>query len=253
MKNICIIQARMSSTRLPGKVLKRINGSTLLEYQIQRLRFSKRLDKIVVATTNQKADNQIQELCQKIGIGCFRGSEDDVLDRYYQCSLRYPEYKNIVRVTGDCPLIDPVLVDQVIDLFEKQGLDFASNVEPPTFPDGLDVEVFKAYALKKVAGTAKLWSEREHVTQPFKENPKNKKGNIACDKDYSGFRLTVDEPEDFELVKFIIKNSRPDAGYLDYINLLLANPDIASKNKHFIRNEGLAKSKAQDKIYEKEL
>ncbi len=112
--NLCIIQARIGSTRLPNKVVKEVKGVPLLEYEIKRVKRAKGIDKIVIATTVNKVDNQIKNLCKKLGIDCFRGPEDDVLDRYYRCSLKYPEYKNIIRITGDCPLIDPAVIDGVI-------------------------------------------------------------------------------------------------------------------------------------------
>lgn len=247
-KNLCIIQARAGSIRLPGKVLLEVDGISLLEYQMKRVRQAKKIDKIVVATTNQKTDDKIEKLCKKINIDCFRGSEDDVLDRYYQCSLLYPQYKNIIRITGDCPLIDPVVIDNVITFFEKNKFDYASNVLSETFPDGMDVEIFTSNALHESAQKSKLGSEREHMTQYIIKNKKFKKGNFAAENDWPHFRLTVDNPEDFEVVKFLIENSKPNASYLDYISLLTKNPKIMLKNMHIIRNEGLLKSLKKDKI-----
>ncbi len=155
-KNLCIIQARMGATRLPGKVLMKVKGITLLQYEIDRARQAKKIDKIVIATSDKSADNKIENLFKKINIDCFRGSEDDVLDRYYQCSLQYPEYKNIIRITGDCPLIDPAVIDNVIMLFEKNEFDYASNVLSETFPDGMDVEIFTRNALHESAQKARL-------------------------------------------------------------------------------------------------
>lgn len=248
--NLCIIQARMGATRLPGKVLKEVNGMTLLEYEINRVKQAKNIDKIVVATTDKEIDDKIEELCKKIKIDCFRGSEDDVLDRYYQCALKYPEYSNIARVTGDCPLIDPVVIDGVITLFENGKYDYASNIEKETFPDGMDVEIFSRSVLEEVAEKAELSSEREHVTLYIRKNKKYKIGNLEALEDYSQFRLTVDEPVDFEAIEFLIKNSKIDASYLDYIELLKKNPKIMKKNMDIIRNEGLIKSLKDDKKYE---
>ena len=137
-KKLCIIQARTGSTRLPSQVLFEIGGVALLEYELRRVQRSELIDKIVVATTDLPADEKIAQLCQKIGVDYFRGSEKDVLDRYYQCSLQYPDYKTIIRITGDCPLIDAQVIDQVISLFEKSDCDYAGNVKRPTFPDGMD-------------------------------------------------------------------------------------------------------------------
>ncbi|MFA6551013.1 MAG: glycosyltransferase family protein [Patescibacteria group bacterium] len=246
MDNLCIIQARYGSTRLPGKVLKKINGVTLLEYEINRVKKAKKIDKIVIATTDNKDGEKIKNLCKKNRIDCFRGSEDDVLDRYYRCSLKYPKYKNIIRITGDCPLIDPVVIDEVVDLFIKRKYDYASNIQRETYPDGMDVEIFKKEILAIAAQEAKLASEREHVTLYIRNNKKYKKGNLAAPVNWSHIRLTVDEPADFEVIKFLIKQSKINAGYLHYISLLIKNPKVMLKNQHIIRNEGLFKSLQKD-------
>ncbi len=250
-KNLCIIQARMSSTRLPNKVLKKIKNIPLLEYEIQRVKQSKKIDKIIIATSIQKIDDKIEKLCQKIGIACFRGSEDDVLDRYYQCALKHPLYNNIIRITGDCPLIDPAVIDQIIVFFEKNNYDYASNMMEETFPDGMDTEIFTRDALIESAEKAKLASEREHLTQYIVKNKKFKKGNFAAAHDWSHFRLTVDNPEDFEVISFLIKNSKITDSYLDYISLLTKNPKIMIKNMKIKRNEGLIKSLREDFIINK--
>lgn len=248
MKNnyLCIIQARIGSTRLPGKVLKKVNGVTLLEYEIKRVKKSKKINKIIIATSDKKADDKIEKLCEKINIDCFRGSENDVLDRYYKCALEHSQFKNIIRITGDCPLVDPKVIDKVLIFFEKGKYDYASNVLEETYPDGMDIEVFSKKALEDAAKNAKLLSEREHVTLYIRNNKKFKKRNVESEKDYSNFRLTVDNKEDLEVIKFLIKNSKSNAGYLDYVNLLLKNPKIMGKNTHLVRNEGLLKSLRSD-------
>ena len=244
---IAIIQARMGSTRLPGKVLKKVGGVTLLEYEIKRLKRAKKINKIVVATTISKKDDRIEKLCRQIGVAFFRGSENDVLDRYYQCAIKYPQYKNIVRITGDCPLIDPAVIDEVISFFEKNDFDYASNVEPPTFPDGMDIEIFKHSALKTAAQKAELISDREHVTPYIRREKGFKRGNFEAGTDFSHLRLTVDNPEDFEVVTFLIKNSMITDSYVKYISLLTKNPEIMAKNMHLIRNEGYLKSLRNDR------
>ncbi|MDP2586347.1 MAG: glycosyltransferase family protein [Candidatus Komeilibacteria bacterium] len=248
IKNLCIIQARMGSTRLPNKVLMEASGVPLLQYEVDRVKRSNKIDKIVIATGDNNANDPIQNLADKIGVDCFRGSENDVLDRYYKCSLNYPNYDNIIRITGDCPLIDPQVIDQVIQFFEDNGYDYACNVDVETFPDGLDVEVFTKEALVESAEQAKLTSEREHVTQYIRKNEQFTKGNLAAPADYSQYRLTVDNAEDFEVVSFLIKNCPAGAGYLDYIQILEKNPEIKLKNSKIQRNEGLAKSLQEDKI-----
>lgn len=244
----------MGATRLPGKVLKKVKGVTLLEYEINRVKKARRINKIVVATSDKKNDDKIEKLCQQIKIDCFRGSEDDVLDRYYQCALRYPAYDNIVRITGDCPLIDPIVIDEVIAYFKKYNFDYASNnfdvpgdTTKETFPDGLDIEIFKRKVLYEAAKKAKLPSEREHVTLHITKNKKYKKGNFSAPHNWSHFRLTVDTPADFLVIKFLIEKGGPNAGYLDYISLLTKNPEIMLKNMNIVRNEGLIKSLREDK------
>lgn len=246
VSNLCVVQARTGSSRLPGKVLLKVGSDSLLEYELKRIKQSKFIDKIVVATTTGANDDIIEKLCEKNKVDCFRGSEKDVLARYYQCSLKYPKFANIVRITGDCPLIDSAIIDKVIDLFLKNKLDYASNVEKETFPDGLDVEIFKREALKEAAQTAKLASQREHLTLYIRQTKKYKKGNLSSEYDFSHFRLTVDEPEDYEVIKFLVENSDLHDGYMKYISLLTKNPDIMFKNSHIIRNEGLLKSLKHD-------
>src|SRR3989338_9128358 len=248
-KTLCIIQARMSSTRLPGKVLKEINGKPLLQYEIERLRLAKKIDKIVVATSVAAESDQIAEFCGRIGVPCFRGSEEDVLSRYSECAKEYPDYDVIIRVTGDCPLIDPRVVDEVVNLFEEGGYDYASNVLEGTFPDGMDVEVLKRDALKTSQQEAKMQSEREHVTLYVRGQEKFKKGNLRAPRDYSAFRLTVDNPEDFAVAKFLIESLPPTMSYLDCVELLEAHPEIKKLNMNIKRNEGLAKSLKEDRLF----
>jgi len=234
------MQARMSSTRLPGKVLKKVNGMTLLEYELKRLERSKTIDKIVVATSKNPEDDAIESLCASMGVDCFRGSLDDVLSRYADCANKYPEHEIILRVTGDCPLIDPVLIDQVIKVFLEGEYDYASTVPlgKETFPDGMDAEVFTKSALLESAANAKLPYEREHVTPHMRKSGEYRCGGISADKNYSGYRLTVDNPEDFEVVRYCMEHSALDAGYLDYVAMLDAHPEIRGLSAHYVRNEG---------------
>lgn len=247
MQTLCIVQARMSSTRLPGKILKEIKGRPLLWYELERLRQSKQINKIVVATSDSPEDNATEKFCQENNINCFRGSLNDVLKRFADCTRVYPDYDTIIRVTGDCPLIDPKVVDKVISVFEKEKVDYASNVLKETYPDGIDVEVFTKEALLESAEEAELGSEREHVTLYIRNNPKYKKANIENEKDLSKFRLTVDNPEDFEVVSFLIENYGWELGFEEYCNRLLENLEIMAKNAKIVRNEGLKKSLKEDK------
>ncbi|KKS34906.1 MAG: hypothetical protein UU95_C0007G0043 [Parcubacteria group bacterium GW2011_GWC2_42_12] len=240
-KNICIIQARTGSTRLPNKVLLKVNGISLLAYMVKRLKLSKKINKIVIATSVNKNDKEIEQLCDKIGVSCFRGSEDDVLDRYYQCSLRYKGYENIIRLTADCPLIDPYVVDDVITFFDNnKKFDFVSNFLPKSFPHGLDVEIFRRKALFESAQKAVLPEEREHVDIYVLNNRCFKKGNLSAAYNFSQFRMTVDYPVDFEVIKFLIENSKITDSYLHYVSLLSGNFQMMLKNiKH---NHDLLKS-----------
>lgn len=250
-KVLCILQARMGSTRLPGKVLLKVKGIPLLEHEVKRIKRSKTINTIVIATTVNKEDNAIENLARRIGVDCFRGSEKDVLDRYYQCALLYPEFSAIVRVTGDCPLIDPVVIDKAVSLLQKGSFDYVSNVEfgKERFPNGMDVEVFTRKTLEEVAAKARLASEREHVTLFIRRNKeKFKNMNVGAPADFSRFRLTVDYPEDFEVVKFVIEHSPEDASYLEYVSLLKEHPEIMTKNMRFARNEGLKKSIKEDRM-----
>ncbi len=247
-KTLCIIQARLGSTRLPGKVLLKVKGIPLLAYEIRRVQLADGIDKIVVATTTNKEDIKVVRLCNKLRVACFRGSEQDVLNRYAECARRYSQYRNIVRVTGDCPLIDPEVIYEVIKLYRLKRYDYAANILEETFPDGLDVEVFTRKALLEADRFAKLFSEREHVTLYIRKRQKYKKGNLKAPADFRHFRFTVDEKEDFEVAKFLITNSRITDGYLHHISLLTKNMKVAVKNLSITRNEGLLKSLANDFI-----
>ena len=241
----------MGSTRLPGKVLMKVNGASMLEYLIKRVRQAKKINKTVIATTDKKADDKIMNLCEKININCFRGSEKDVLDRYYKCSLKYPEYDQIIRITGDCPLVDPGLIDEIIDFYEKNNFDYAVNPIEDNFPDGLAAEVFKRDILFEAARRAKLASERDHVTLYIANNQKYKKGYFKAPRDYSGYRLTVDEKADLKVVKWLIAHSKITDSYLKYIELLDKNPRIRRANINIVPNQGLKKSIREDKIVKK--
>lgn len=246
IKNLCIIQARMRSTRLPGKVLLKINGVPLLEYEIKRIQQAKLIDKIVVATSVTPADDKIVNFCRRLKISFSRGSENDVLARYFECAKEYPGYQNIIRITGDCPLIDPAVIDQGIRLFMTGKFDYAGNLEKETFPDGMDMEIFKLSVLAEAASKAKLASEREHVTLYIRNRKKFKKGDLLSPHNFAHFRLTVDNIKDLETVDFLAKNSKINDSYLTYISLLTKNPEIMAKNIHIVRNEGLQKSLKND-------
>jgi len=229
----------MGSTRLPGKVLKEVAGEPMLKYQLDRVRRSTLLDKIIVATSTLKQDDVIEEFCIQNGIECFRGSQNDVLDRYYQCAkLHDPEM--IVRLTADCPLSDPMVIDAVIKLFIDTNADYAANTVPPErskYPDGSDVEVFGMKALERAHRDALNMKDREHVTFFFwKYDNGFKIVQLDNDKDYSQYRFTVDYAEDLEVVEYIIKElkKRNSFGYLkEIIDIIDSNPEVKAKNSKY--------------------
>lgn len=250
METVLITQARTGSTRLPNKVLLKIGEKELLKIHLERLSRAKHIDKIIVATTNSSDDDTIEKLCFDWNIECFRGSEHDVLDRFYNAA-KTKEPKWVVRVTSDCPLIDSDMIDAVIYLAKLNDVDYAANILEERFPDGQDVEVFKFAALQDAWLNAKLNSEREHVT-PYIRNNSTFKGknkftsvNLPCFADFSKIRMTVDEPKDFELMTTIVNNNGISLTWLSYTNYILEK-GLQEINKDIIRNEGLLKSIKND-------
>lgn len=250
IKTVLVTQARIGSTRLPGKILLRINGKELLKIHLDRLKQCKRVDKIIVATTISQEDDVVVDLCKKWMFESSRGSMDDVLDRYYQATKDIkPEW--VVRVTSDCPLIDPELIDAVISLAQVNDTDYASNVLEEHFPDGQDVEVFKFTALEKTWREAKLKSDREHVTPYIRSNSSYKGGqifnsvNFPCFQNFSEVRMTVDEVRDFELITKLINDLGINENWLKYTNHIIVNR-LNHINSNIIRNEGFLKSLKND-------
>ena len=217
---IAVVQARMGSTRFPGKVLKEIMGKSLLQILIERLCQAKRLSQIVVATSDKERDEPIVTLAQELGIDVVRGGESDVLGRYQLANEIY-DPDAIVRITGDCPLIDPEIVDRVVAVYEKNLVDYVSNVSPPTWPDGLDVEVIKARALSRASAEATCDYDREHLTNYIQMDNSFSKMNVTNKQDLSGERWTVDYPADFEKVKEVIEYFSPSLafGWSDVLRL----------------------------------
>jgi len=230
---LVIIQARMGSSRLPGKVMKPLLGEPMLKILLQRVSRVSEINQIVVATTTEPADRVIADACTEWGYGTFRGSETDVLDRFYQAArLLSPEA--VIRITSDCPLIEPTLISEMIQDFRKQiSVDYLTNTLPPrTFPRGLDTEIFTFAALKRAWEEASGEGFREHVTPYFYKNPKEFvcKGFFSK-KDYSHFRWTVDTPEDYELIKRIYEAfGRFDFSWLEVIELLKKHPEWSDLN-----------------------
>jgi len=238
LKIIAIVQARIGSTRLPNKVMLPIEGKPMIELLLARLKQSKQIDQIIVATSKSPQNLPLVQLVNKLGYDVYEGSEDDVLDRYFQAAKLF-QADAVVRITGDCPLIDSGIVDNVISEFNN-GVDYVSNVSPPTYPDGLDVEVFSYNALKIAWENAINHSDREHVTPFIRNSDIFKNQNVSNSNNYSMERWTVDEPEDYEVIKSIFKHFSPkiDFSWDEVIQLKEIDSDIFLPNKHLIRNEG---------------
>lgn len=249
---VAIVQARMTSRRLPGKVLKPILGRPMLALQIERVRRASALDRIVVATSVTPDDDAVAKACQEMAVECFRGSLGDVLDRFYRCALAHGA-EHVVRLTADCPLADPQVIDRVVRAHLDGGFDYTANVSPPTWPDGLDVEVVRFSALTDAWREAELPSEREHVTYFIETHPQRfRYGNVAAAVDRSGLRWTVDDPEDFDLVRRIYEALYPaNAAFTtdDILALLQARPELRALNAHLERNAGMATSLEADKKF----
>ena len=246
MKTICIVQARMGSSRLPGKVMKTINDTPMIKLLLERLKLSNEIDKIVVAIPSKKKDEELKDFLRSNGYLCETGSEDDVLDRYSRVSKKY-KADIVVRITGDCPLIDPVLVDKVIELFKTNDIDYCSNICPPSFPDGLDVEVFSSSVLYKIHKESKDIFDREHVTSYIRNSNNFKKLNYEHKEDLSSLRLTVDELDDFILIDNIFSHFHPRINFSweDVLNLYNKEPKIFTINNHILRNTGELMGKGQ--------
>ena len=253
-----IVQARMGSTRLPGKIMMKVRDKPLLYYIINQIRHSKKINKLVIATTDTQQDDQIIKFVNLYDVEAFRGNEENVLDRYYQCAKKY-DADIIVRITSDCPLIDPQLIDKCITEFENNNFDYFSNINKKEgetwtyhlsgFPMGFAVEVFTFDALEQAWKNAKKPSEKEHVTQFILNNPKLFRiGNIENYKDYSNIRLTVDHQIDFDLIKIVIEYF-PEGEIFNIEKIMTffnKNPHLQSLNSHLKFNEGFLKSLEKD-------
>ncbi len=235
-----IIQARCGATRFPNKVFADINGESLLWHVVNRLKFASLIDDIIVATTVNERDERIEQWCKRENIKCFRGSEEDVLNRYYNASLAFPS-DVIVRVTADDPFKEPTVINAVIKKLSDGGYDLVTNNFPPSFPEGLDCEAFTFKALETMELTTQDPFEREHVTQYIYHNPdKFKIGNVVSDRQLSSYRWTIDTPKDYDMVKAIYKKRKTDAtGMLlmdEILDILKANPEIADINSDVKRS-----------------
>lgn len=243
-----VIQARMSSRRLPGKVLMPLLGVPMLARQVERVRRASNLDDLVVATSCDSEDDSIAELCAGLDIDCHRGSLDDVLGRFYGAA-QTAAADHVVRLTGDCPLIDPEVMDAVIALHLEGGFDYTSNAHPPTYPDGLDVEVMRFACLEQAWRQADLPSEREHVTPYLYDRGLFRLGNLSHTSDLSELRWTVDEVEDLIFVEAIygaLQARTPEFGLAEVLAILHRRPELNDINRNFQRDEGYRRSVAAD-------
>jgi spore coat polysaccharide biosynthesis protein SpsF len=237
MRVAVIVQARMGSTRLPGKVLKPVLGKPLLSYQFERLRRARTANVLVLATSTLPADDALEAWAMAEGVLCVRGSESDVLDRF-RAAAAAARADVVVRVTGDCPLIDPGVLDDAVTLFLAEGAKgYGSNCNPErTFPRGLDVEVFSREALEEAAREAKSPAEREHVTPYLIRRPERFPPVLLhSGESFGSLRWTVDAPEDFELVKRVLEAlhpANPGFGWREVLALLKRHPDWAALNAH---------------------
>lgn len=252
---ITIIQARMGSTRLPGKVMKDLAGKPVLWHIVDRAKHSSLSREVIIATTTNSEDDVIESACHVWNVPVFRGSPENVLKRF--CDAVHfmesgkPIIDYIIRITGDCPLIDPTVIDEVARVALSGQYDYISNTNPPTFPDGLDVEVISRDTLFMANEKATLLSEREHVTPFIKKHPAFKKFNIQYSEDLSALRWTLDNKEDYELIKTIYKYLYPASKIFlmaDILKLLLKKPGLKNINIHIRRNEGYEKSLSRDRI-----
>ncbi|MDO7845550.1 glycosyltransferase family protein [Hymenobacter sp. M29] len=237
---LTVVQARMGSSRLPGKVLLPLAGQPLLVRMVERVQRARLAGTVVVATTTEAADDVLADLCAAHGIECFRGDALDLLDRHYQAARQHGA-DVVLKIPSDCPLIDPAIIDEVVRFYLDfaERYDFVSNLHPPTFPDGNDVEVMPFAALETAWREAKRPLEREHTTPFFWENPgRFQIGNVTWDagRDYSmSHRWTIDYPEDYAFISAVYEAlypTKPDFGLSDILHLLEQRPDIAQLNAH---------------------
>jgi len=242
---IALMQARTDSTRLPFKVLKKILNKPMILHQIERTVKSKCIDNFLLVTSNDKSDDKLAEIVNKNGFEVFRGDKNNVLKRFYDALLKYDLDDNdiVVRLTGDCPLHDSNIIDESIKEFILQKCDYLANCVEPIYPDGFDVEVFNFKSLKIAYNEAVKESDKEHVTPYIRNNKKFIVKNLEKLPIHNDWRLTVDEPSDFNLIlKIFEKFNSNSFDFEDIINYLTKNNDLLTINSHINRNEGYLKS-----------
>jgi spore coat polysaccharide biosynthesis protein SpsF (cytidylyltransferase family) len=242
IKVIGITQARVGSTRLPRKVLLPLGQETVLGVHLNRLKQAIKLDKCIVATTDEAESNAIVKIAKDKGLYSFKGSLNDVLDRFYQAALPY-QPTHVVRVTSDCPLIDPNLIDMLVEKAIDGGFDYFANILVEDFPDGQDIEVFTFKALEEAWSKSTTQTEREHVTPYIRNNSSFKGGKLFSSADYPApenynhVRMTIDEPIDLEVLQWLVEELGTDKDWLTYTEYMLANEEKLT-NARIKRNEG---------------
>ncbi len=251
MRTIAIIQARMGSSRLPGKVLRPVVGKPMLAHIVERLRLAQGVNEVIVATSDQVADEQIVSFCSQSGIACFTGSESNVLDRFYRAALHY-QGDAVIRITADCPLVDPAMISQLITLYQSGEYDHVSVatgagalfMDGGRFPDGYDAECIRFTALHEAWRDATLPGDREHVTPYLWRQPEKFRLQVLKSAtDYSSLRLTVDNEEDFQLIEHIYQALYQEhQAFLlsDVVEFLTTHPELSHMNQAHIGNEGYA-------------
>jgi len=237
---LAILQARMSSRRLPGKVLMDLHGSPMIMRQIRRIQQSQQINKLVVATSSEASDQPLIDVCTANNVSWFAGDLHDVLKRFYDCATQFkPE--QVVRLTADCPLADPVIIDEVIEHHLERGNDYTTNAFPHTFPDGLDVEVIRFSALEQTHKQAVSAYDREHVTTYIRDHSERFTiSSVCCEADLSRQRWTVDYPEDLMLIRRVFEQLLPQGehfGYQQVLALLANEPELVKLNQRYVSGE----------------
>lgn len=233
MKVVAIVQARMGSTRLPGKVLCDLGGKSMLARVVERLRRARQISEVLIATTDMATDDVIVAECRKLSVPVSRGDQNDVLDRYFRAA-QLSKAEIVVRITSDCPLIDPEITDKTVSAFLEALPDYASNVLQRTYPRGLDTEVMSVATLERAWRQAAKRYEREHVTPYIYEHPDDfKLLSVTGAEDWSAYRWTVDTPEDLEFVRAVYARFEPDEDFLwrDLLKVLQLEPELAELNR----------------------
>ena len=251
MQVVAVTQARIGSSRLPGKILREVNGQSLLEIHLQRIAAATTIDKLIVATTLEPGIEPALRIMEKLGTAYFQGSTNDVLDRFYQAvkNIR-PGY--VIRLTADCPLIDPRLIDKVVQYTLANELDYCSNTLEENYPDGQDIEVFRFAALETAWKEATLPSDREHVTPFIRKHSGFMGGKLFKAANFNegvqlgGLRMTVDEERDLDVITLLIAKLGTGATMEAYAELLQTSPEIQALNSGIKRNEGYQKSLNND-------